>query len=769
MEHWKNNAYSDDWVITQVANRLGRRVANPPLLFLNLAHFSSRQKLYNFLHRQIFVLDTYVEDTRCCCCQFNRLGSYLLAHLMGLMCLVFTAAPLLLAAQTGLLASQMLSDDSRPVEQLASPEVLSMLACWLVAMPLCFLSGCAAVSGQSRLVDAISEVAGAHRRAKGRWNALVAPFGFQTFCALGVGFTMEGLYSNSVVWSNVRYTKKKGRVQRVHRLDQICVNRHAGKGEGVMKPTAGKTDVPCEPNRITMCDPLMVEEVAHAFSVVKELSFPSGFDFGAVTAAGHVEGGHVDTNWERWEKRGTRKDGRATVNGGQTAGRMCDSWEQFLDVDLPLIVKTGLTSYRFSIEWSRLMPTADTFDQNALARYVEWCVALREAKVEPCVTLLHFTYPGWFEDLGGWAVRENVVYFERFVNFVLPKLAPHCSRWCTINEPVGTCINGYLIGIHPPGKQGDIVGMVRAMANQHLGHRHASLVISALDPKAIIMVATNVAYYDAANPCNPVTMMISAILDRLWNKIWVDALVFGRFPLPLDLLAWACGFRRELRSLKGTVTHLGINAYSRVSMQCHLWRWLTCRRFLGHDGELPAGVVAGHVAPAHNADVQRAATGPLYFAPHRHGYEMSDFEWDLLPSLFERVLASYWQRYKMPMYVTESGCADACVPDTRGVRYLSGCLRAMHNAVESGIDVRGYYYFALLDNFEWAEAYGPQFGLYKIDRDSANLQRIPTLRQQLLSHFLQGRSTVPVTKADDCPITTADDAPITKADEALIA
>ena len=130
------------------------------------------------------------------------------------MCLIFTAAPLLLAAQAVMLAFQ----DPQP--ELA-PDVLCLLACWLIAMPLCFLSGCAAVSGQGRLVDVVSEVAGAQRRAKGRWNALMAPLGFQTFCALGIGFTMEGLYRNTVVWSNVRYTKRNGRVQHVLRLDQI--------------------------------------------------------------------------------------------------------------------------------------------------------------------------------------------------------------------------------------------------------------------------------------------------------------------------------------------------------------------------------------------------------------------------------------------------------------------------------------------------------------------------------------------------------------------
>jgi len=477
-------------------------------------------------------------------------------------------------------------------------------------------------------------------------------------------------------------------------------------------------------------------EVDRAFANVKELEFPQGFEFGAVTAAGHVEGGHVDTNWARWEQQGTREDGRETVKEGQKAGIMTDSWEQFLTVDLPLIQETGLSSYRFSIEWSRLMPTAGSFDEAALARYVEWCIALRKVNVEPCITLLHFTYPGWFEDLGGWTVRENVAHFVRFVEFAVPALVPHCSRWCTINEPVGTCVNGYMVGIHPPGKRGAVVSLVRAIANQHVGHRHASNAISALDPDAVIMVATNVALYDPASPCNPITNLIAAILSTLWNEVWMDAIVFGRFPLPLDVLAWVCGYGRELRALKGTVNHLGINAYARVTMQCHLWRWLTCRQFGYTDDELPEGVTGGYITRAHNAAEQRAFVGPIFNAPHSQGHEMNDMEWDLVPSIFERLLARYYRRYKMPIYVTESGCADAAIPDVRGVRYLAGCLQVMHNILAKGVDLRGYYYFALLDNFEWAEGYGPQFGLYKVDRESADLKRTPTLRQALLSKFI---------------------------------
>jgi len=175
---------------------------------------------------------------------------------------------------------------------------------------------------------------------------------------------------------------------------------------------------------------------------------------------------------------------------------------------------------------------------------------------------------------------------------------------------------------------------------------------------------------------------------------------------------------------------------------------------------------APNITPPHNSKAQISWAGPVFVSPHHLSYEMSDFEWDLMPSALERMLICLSKRYRKPMYVTENGIADASVQpdgltadDTRGVRYLAGCLRAVHNAMEAGADVRGYFYFCLVDSYEWAEGYDPQFGLYKVDRTSPSLDVRPTLRQKMLREVCarhRGIATdgLTPTESTHCPITT---------------
>jgi hypothetical protein len=184
-------------------------------------------------------------------------------------------------------------------------------------------------------------------------------------------------------------------------------------------------------------DPLLVATAKEAVAAAAALQFPPGFIFGSATSAYQVEGGIVDTNWNRWEQQKTKRCGGETIRNGEEAGRACDMWNLFEDVDLPLIEELGLNSFRFSIEWSRVEPTEGAFDDAALARYERWCTLLRARGIEPCVTLLHFTEPGWFVDQGGWEEKRNVSLFVRFCERVVRRLSPFCSMWCTLNEPVG--------------------------------------------------------------------------------------------------------------------------------------------------------------------------------------------------------------------------------------------------------------------------------------------------------------------------------------------
>ena len=454
-------------------------------------------------------------------------------------------------------------------------------------------------------------------------------------------------------------------------------------------------------------DPLFTPRVESAVSKAQELNFPPDFIFGSATSAYQVEGGIVDTNWNRWENRKTRKDGGDTIKNGESAGAACDMWNLFETVDLPLIIQLGLGSFRFSIEWSRVEPTEGNFDNIALARYVSWCRKLREAGVEPCVTLLHFTEPGWFIDRGGWEKRANVACFVRFAKHVIERLAPHCSQWCTLNEPVGCSVNGWLAGIHPPGRQGAVVTTCCVLFHMLLGHRDASKAISAATPAAgkpmWIMIANNIVWFEATWRWNVLTRALAAFLNMFFNFCCMDLCVHGRLICVFDLFFCLFGIRRDMRSLRGTINTIGVNNYARVQLAMGLF---TCccpsKPAVRGDGEVCSGE-------------QNIAAGCISGDPHNPRFEMSDMEWDLVPSSLGKALRTFWKRYRLPLLVTESGIADGNLNDERRVRYLSGCLRAVAGAIDDGVDVRGYTYWSLLDNFEWAEGFRPRFGLYRID------------------------------------------------------
>ena len=215
-------------------------------------------------------------------------------------------------------------------------------------------------------------------------------------------------------------------------------------------PFTGKCDFVYDSEGDTPCRDLLLPVTEEEANKVVSLEWPPGFRFGAATSAYQVEGGIVDTNWNRWEDMRVRPDGKETVRPNADtkthgtsvgAGKATDMWNLFESVDLPMIKQLGLSTFRFSVEWSRVQPKRDVFDHAAIERYARWCRLLRAESIEPMVTLLHFTEPGWFEDLGGWESPEAAEAFGEFARFVAPRLAPHCGLWCTLNEPVGCALN----------------------------------------------------------------------------------------------------------------------------------------------------------------------------------------------------------------------------------------------------------------------------------------------------------------------------------------
>ena len=181
----------------------------------------------------------------------------------------------------------------------------------------------------------------------------------------------------------------------------------------------------------------------------KPMKFPDGFVWGVATSSHQVEGG-CTKNWSSWENS-TDEDNNPRIHNDEKSGIACDHWNRYKD-DIQLIKDLGVTSYRFSIEWSKVEPEEGRFDAMALEHYKNVCIALKESGIMPVVTLHHFTHPIWFEEMGAFENKENLDYFVRYSERVFDALNEYVGMWCTINEPAVYTYQGYFNGVWPPGK-----------------------------------------------------------------------------------------------------------------------------------------------------------------------------------------------------------------------------------------------------------------------------------------------------------------------------
>jgi len=486
-------------------------------------------------------------------------------------------------------------------------------------------------------------------------------------------------------------------------------------------------------------DGLMPDNITQAQELVKNVTFPNDFLFGAATAAYQIEGGLEYTNWKLWEDLKFRpSDGHPTVRNHDRAGSACDSWNRF-DEDLAALQHLGARMYRFSVDWSRIEPQPGEFNETALDQYASWCQQLCAAQIEPMVSLHHFVEPSWFTELGGFEKRENVEeHFDRFVKHVTVRLAPYCRYWATINEPNLYSACAWMAGVHPPGKKGSVWLMLRVYRNLLVAHTLASRAIRDAaaksttnttkndDSSPIICCPINYALFLPHDPEPPahagwfrrlirkvfwspfhwcVTRSVALIMNYITNVVVLDAMLDkGRFPwipVPFQLAALAGGWRRDLQNLKGTVDWIGINHYFRT----YVWmEWRSTKPFRPErEGDnfidLPFGI-------------------RLCIAHYPQNFERTQMGWDLTPSSMERLLQLLSKRYpKTPILITESGTAVE-KPEER-VRYMAAIVHALHKVrQESNVDLRGYLVWTLLDNFEWGEGYHPRFGLLETNYET---------------------------------------------------
>ena len=404
-------------------------------------------------------------------------------------------------------------------------------------------------------------------------------------------------------------------------------------------------------------------------------ALPHGFLLGCATAGHQVEGGCVD-DWSAFE----RQPGR--IRDGLTSGAACDHWNRWRE-DLDQLAAHGHSAHRFSVEWSRIEPLPGRFDHDALLHYRDVARHCRALGMEPVVTLHHFALPLWLADRGGVLAAGAPRYFARYAALVARVLGSEVRWWVTINEPGVLATLGYLYGEWPPGRR-SLPAFLRALRGTLRMHAAAAVavrsVVALRGRRPMISVAHHVRGLLPADPRSPLDRAAAAIPDHVFNRWFLLACRSGRMLPPL-------GSGRAVPGLRGSLDYVGLNYY--------------CDDAVSFDLRSPQTLFSR----------QRPVPGrPL-----------SSFGWAIDAAGLTRALTEVAGLTRLPVMVTENGVADEA--DELRPRFLVDHLHAVLDAVDRGVDVRGYLHWTSMDNVEWAEGRTKRFGLLAVDPDT--LERRP--------------------------------------------
>ncbi|WP_037915430.1 GH1 family beta-glucosidase [Actinacidiphila yeochonensis] len=436
--------------------------------------------------------------------------------------------------------------------------------------------------------------------------------------------------------------------------------------------------------------------------------FPRGFRFGAATAAYQIEGA-------------TREDGRgvsiwdtysripgATAEGS-TGDTACDHYHRYKE-DVALLRDLGADTYRFSIAWPRIIPEGTgAVNRAGLDFYDRLVDELLAAGIEPAPTLYHWDLPQPLEDRGGWRVRDTAEAFAAYAAVVAERLADRAGRWMTLNEPFCTAFVGHAIGRHAPGtREGN--GALAVVHHLLVGHGLAVDALRAAGAREVGIALNPDRLLPATD--SPADAQAVARAEVLHNRCWFDPIFLGRYPDD-EKDVWGdisdFSFRRDgdLELASRPLDFCGVNYYRPITVADAPWREA--------DPALRTAVDIRAEETWGDDSARRTTMG-----------------WPVVPSAFRDLLVDLTHRYPdlPPIVITENGSAEAdvaeadgTVHDTDRVDYLRDHLDALAQAVAEGVDVRAYYVWSLLDNFEWAFGYDRRFGIVRVDYDT--LKRTP--------------------------------------------
>jgi len=422
-------------------------------------------------------------------------------------------------------------------------------------------------------------------------------------------------------------------------------------------------------------------------------NFPTDFLWGTATAAHQVEGNNTNNDWWLWESEGQESSAQRVFRN-QISGPACEWWSGRGEEDIQRMRDLHTNAHRMSIEWSRIELEPGKWDHGALDRYREILKAMRAAGIEPMVTLHHFTNPIWLAEKGGWLNPEVVDHFRRFVEKAVGDLSDLCDVWCTINEPNVYASQSYFLGKWPPAHS-SIFEYFQVSYHLMLAHAAAYEVIHDVQPQAKVGFANNMVAFYPRGARSPFDRAIANLVDRAFNRLTLDTITTGVFNPPV-------GSKINIPQARNTLDWIGLNYYTRNDAFFNL-------RLLHKLG--------------------------IDYGP-RENYPRGPEGWgEIYPDGLFHMIKRLYRQFKLPIYITENGVPDE--HDTTRPAFLLRHLRRVWSAVSFNWPVKGYYFWSLLDNFEWAEGYDPRFrfGLYTVDfaTQERTLTRSGELYQEIAS------------------------------------
>lgn len=406
--------------------------------------------------------------------------------------------------------------------------------------------------------------------------------------------------------------------------------------------------------------------------------FPRGFLWGTATAAHQVEGNNTNNQWWMWEQNGH-------TNG--TSGLACDWWGGRWREDFDRAAEGGQNAHRMSVEWSRIQPTPDTWDEDALERYRNMLRGLRERGITPMVTLNHYTDPIWLTETGGWETDAVIPLFEKFARKTVEALKEYCTLWCSFNEPNGYALNGYvgggLSGDFPPGKNNLKLAM-QVQANMIRAHAVAYRTIHQIQPEARVGIALHYRAFTPHHSWSPLDKFLTKNANIMLNSIFPMAFSNGVIRSLLGTF--------RIPEAKGTQDYLGFNYYtrSRVTFDLRRPETMFSNAFFANDSDF--------------SDKKFIINEPK--------------------GMFEGLKWIVGTFPNLPILVTENGFADA--EDRVRPRYIAQHVHQMWRAVNFNWPVKGYFHWTLVDNFEWEQGWTLRFGLWALDENTQKRSKRPS-------------------------------------------